>query len=346
MRIPRERFTAATAARRARERALTEQDRLREIRASVRQSVRPVVSHRPFRLLRHTLAEAWRDRVWGLSAEAAFWQLLSVPPLMLALLGSLGYLTPLFGKGTIRSMENSIVNWSGRTLSPSVQEDIVAPMVHRVLEGGRADIVSIGFVLALWAGSSATATYVNTISIAYGMRDVRSVARARLVALAIYLCYMLGAVTIIPVMVLGPSEIVHLLPGSLQHDARSFVDALYWPTVVLFLLAGLATLYYFAIPKRLPWHRGLPGAAFAGLIFIGGSYAIREYFAFVSGRTGAYGVLGAPIAALLYLFLLALAILLGAELNAELERIWPSQPSRRRRRRDTRAGHAPLGRDS
>lgn len=324
-------------ARRARQRALAEQDRLREIRDSVKQTVRPVVSHRPIRLLRHTLAQAWRDRVLGLAAEAAFWQLLSIPPLLLALLGSIGYLKPLFGASNVQSIEDNIITWSDRVLTPSVQQSLVEPTINGVLRQGRADLISIGFVMALWAGSSATATYVNTISIAYGMRDVRSTVHSRLVALAIYLGYMVVGICLIPIMVLGPSEVVHLLPDNIEHDAGTLVDALYWPTVTVVLLAGLATLYYFAIPRRLPWHRGLPGAAFAGCVFIGGSYAIREYFAFVSGRAYAYGALGAPIAALLYLFLLALAVLLGAELNAELEQIWPSKPNRRTRRRMLRA---------
>ncbi len=323
----------APAAARARERALAEQERLREIRASVKETVRPVVSHRPVRLLRSTFAQAWRDRVLGLSAEAAFWQLLSIPPLFLALLGTLGYFGDFLGANVIQTIEDNLIRWSEKVLTPSVVDSLVRPTVEDVLRRGRADVISIGFVMALWAGSSATATYVNTISIAYGMRDLRGAVRSRLVALAIYLIYICGGVCLVPIMVLGPSKIVNLMPKSIRGDAHTFVNALYWPVVAVLLLAGLTSLYHFALPKRLPWHRGVPGAAFAGCIFLLGSYAVRKYFGFVSHHAYAYGALGAPIAALLFLFLLALAILLGAELNAEIEQMWPSRPTRRARKK-------------
>ena len=64
---------------------------------------------------------------------------------------------------------------------------MIRPTLHEVLHSNRADVISIGFVTALWAGSSATATFVNTTTIAYGMRDQRGALRSRLLALGLFL---------------------------------------------------------------------------------------------------------------------------------------------------------------
>jgi membrane protein len=90
-------------------------------------------------------------------------------------------------------------------------------------------------------------------------------------------------------------------------------------------LLGLTTFYKLAPPRRLPWHRGLPGATLAGLVFLAGSAGLRAYITFIVDHNHAYGNLAAPIAALLYFFVLALGVLLGAELNAAIEEHTPSK---------------------
>src|SRR4051812_15190927 len=124
----------------------------------------------PF-LVKRAVVKAWHDRVLGLSAEAAFWQLLSLPSLFLALIATLGYISRWLGAGTVDRIEQKIDDTLSRVFSSQVVRDVIAPTLHEILHGQRADIISVGFVLALWAGSSATATFVNTITIAYDMRD-------------------------------------------------------------------------------------------------------------------------------------------------------------------------------
>jgi membrane protein len=99
----------------------------------------------------------------------------------------------------------------------------------------------------------------------------------------------------------------------------------YYPVLILVLMLGLTTFYKLAPPRRLPWHRGLPGALLAVLIFLAGSAGLRGYIRFVLAHNHAYGALAAPIAALLFFFLLALGVLLGAELNAVIEQVSPSK---------------------
>jgi membrane protein len=325
------------AARRAAEWA----DRTVEsVKDTVRDTVRPVAQRGPVVLLRRTWSKAWSDRIFGLSAEAGFWQLLSVPPLFLAMLGSLGYVGGLIGPQTVDRVEQQLLDAFGRAFSPDVVADLITPIVHDVLRQGRLDVVSIGFVLSLWAGSSATATFVNTITIAYGMRDERGAIRSRLLALWLYLLTVLIGVLMLPLLVLGPSEVIRLSPNGIRTEVTWLVNHLYWPSLILLLLVGLATFYHLAPPRRLRWRYGLPGAVLAMGVFILGGFGLRRYIAFVVSRAFTYGTLAAPIAALLFLYLLAFAVLMGAELNATIDQMWPAKPTRRERRRAATAAEA------
>ena len=276
-------------------------------------------------LLRRAVVKAWDDRVLGLSAEAAFWQMLSLPSLFLALIASLGYVSGWFGGGTVDRAESQIENTLSRAFSPEVVDKIIAPTLREVLHGERADIVSIGFILALWAGSSATATFVNTITIAYDMRDQRGPIRSRLLALRLFLGAVVLGVFVLPMLVLGPDLLRRAFPVSARRTVSTFIDIGYYPVVVGLLMLGLTSFYKLAPPRRLPWHRGLPGATLALLVFLGGSAGLREYITFVLDHNHAYGALAAPIAALLFFFVLALGVLLGAEFNAAVEERKPSR---------------------
>jgi len=138
-------------------------------------------------LLRRTVSKAWHDRILGLSAEAAFWQLLSLPPLILASIASLGYVANWFGPDTVSRVQTQIEAALSRGFSSEFVNETIGPTLNEVLHGQRIGLISIGFILALWAGSSGTATYVNTITIAYDMRDQRGAVRSRLLALSLFL---------------------------------------------------------------------------------------------------------------------------------------------------------------
>ena len=312
-------------------------NRPRRAAEAVKEVARPVARQKHVSVLRSTVAKAWDDRVLGLSAEAAFWQLLSLAPLFLGLLGSIGYLSGFLGATTINQVEASLLDASRRAFAPSVVDQIIAPTIDEVLRRGRADVISFGFLLALWAGSSATATFVNTVTIAYGMRDLRGAVQSRLLALGLYLLTVVIGIVLLPVMVIGPGRLVRFFPRSAQNDVQTIVQATYWPLVAVLLLVGLVTFYHVAPPRRLPWRRGLPGAALAALVLVGGTFGLRTYIDFVVNSGLTYGALAAPIGALLFFYILALAVLLGAEFNATIEQTWPTRtrrPNARRRRED------------
>lgn len=284
-------------------------------------------------MLRRTVSSAWSDRILGLSAEAAFWQLLSLPPLLLGVLGSLGYFGAFLGPETLDSIEQQILEVSSNAFTTQVIDGLIAPTLSDVLRQGRLEVVSFGFLLSLWAGSSAMSTFVNTISIAYGQRDVRGAVSSRLLALRVYLVFVILSVVSLPLVVLGPGLLREAFPTSVQDTAGVLIAAAYWPFLVVVLVVALASLYRQVLPRRPAWHRQLPGAVLAVAIFVLGGFVVREYISYVVQQTFSYGALSTPIAALLFAYVIGLAVIFGAELNATLNVLWPSRPSRSERRR-------------
>jgi len=279
-----------------------------------------------WQVARATVAKAWDDRILGLSAETAFWQLLSVPPLFLALLAGVGYLSRFFGPDTLVEAQRTIIQLSGEVVSPQVTDSVIAPVAAEILGGGRPEVVSLGLIIALWAGSSSMATFVNTVTIAYGQRDKRGAVPSRLLALLLYLLTVGAGAVVLPLLVIGPGLAVRMVPDGWHDTAEVTARVVYWPVVGLLTFFGLAALYHWATPVRLRWRRAYPGAALAMALFAVLSYLLRLYVSAVFTSTMVYSTLAAPILALLYFYVLALAVLLGAELNATLETLWPHGP--------------------
>jgi membrane protein len=305
----------------------------------------PALVRTPLQVLGRTLAKAWQDRILGLSGEAAFWQILSVPPLLIGLLGSLGYLGAFIGADAVRQIEDDLLSASAEVLTPDVVDSLVAPTLNDILNAGRLDVVSLGFLLSLWAGSSATATFMNTIVIAYDQRDVRGPIRTRLKALWLFIVGMVIAVLTLPLLVLGRGVLVALLPSGWQPVATVLIDGIYWPLVIIGLLLALTSFYNVVLPNRLPWSRHLPGAVLALGFFMVAALVLRTYIADVLTAALPYGALAAPIGILLFCFFFGMAVLLGAELNATIQARWPA-PLRRHERRRRARREAKLAREA
>ncbi|WP_240619356.1 YihY/virulence factor BrkB family protein [Blastococcus sp. TF02-8] len=296
----------------------------------------PAAVRVPLQVLGQTVAKAWQDRILGLSAEAAFWQILSIPPLLIGLLGSLGYLGDLIGSDAVRQIEDQLLDASAEALTPGVVDSLVAPTLADILGSGRLDVVSVGFLLSLWAGSSATATFMNTIVIAYDQRDVRGPIRTRLKALWLFVVGMVMAVLTLPLLVLGREVLIALAPPNWRATAAMLIDAVYWPLVLVGLLLALTSFFHVVLPHRLPWRRHLPGAFLTLGFFLVAATVLRAYIGDILTTALPYGALAAPIGALLFCFFFGMAVLFGAELNATIQARWPAPLRRHERRRKAR----------
>lgn len=289
-----------------------------------------------------TATKAWDDSIFGKSATAAFWQTLSLPPLLLGLLGSLGYVGGWFGPNTVEIIQSKIITFSSSVFSENVVDQIIQPTLADVLGRGRPEIISVGFLLSLWAGSSAISTFVDSIVEAHGQQEARHPVWQRLFALLLYVGFLVMAVFTLPLVALGPTMIGRALPQSWHTVGTELIDAFYYPAVGLLLIVGLTTLYKVALPKSLPWHRLLGGALLAGVFFMTASTILRWYLSAIAGTgTGySYGALATPIAFLLFTFFLGFAIVLGAEFNATIQEFWPARATRIEQVRDWIAAQA------
>jgi membrane protein len=271
-----------------------------------------------WRLTRETAAVCFRYRVTGLAAEAGFFALLSLPPLVLGLVGSIGYLGNWIGDTSVQQLENRIIDVSAKVLTADQVREVIKPTLRQVFEGGRFDIISIGFVLALWSGSRALNVFIDTISIMYGLGGRRGIVRTRALSFTLYVGVVVVGSIVIPLVLVGPSLLGKLLP-----DQVGFLNSLYWPVASLLSVLSLTTLYNISVPVRTPWRRDLPGALLTLVIWFFGSYVVRTIISISVGGTSIYGPLTAPIVLLIWLYVLAIAVLIGAALNAAVETIWP-----------------------
>jgi membrane protein len=257
--------------------------------------------------------------------------------LLLGLFGILGYVGGAFGPDTVAAVQQWIIELTGGVFSRNALEEIIVPTVADVLGTARAEVISVGFVLSFWSGSSAMASFVDAITRAYDQYEVRNLVWQRILSVLLYLVSLVTGILVLPLLALGPERVLPVLPASWQRGAGTAFDTLYHPVLGVVLLLVLTTLYRVALPLKPPWYRGLPGAMLAALVFLAGSTGLRLYLDWITGSGYTYGALAAPIAFLLATFFIAFAIILGAQLNAAIQALWPV-PLRDRRGRLARSG--------
>ncbi|MFD4478016.1 YihY/virulence factor BrkB family protein [Streptomyces sp. NPDC058471] len=270
-------------------------------------------------LLKDTVNSCVEYRILGLAAEAAFFTLLSVPPLLLSLIGLLAYVDRWTGANTIASVENNILEASRTVLSDKGVSQIAQPILEDVMRVGRPDVISIGFVFALWSGSRAVNVFIDTITVMYGLDGARGIVKTRLLAFGLFIVALLIGSVALPLMVAGPDAVVKLVPGS-----TTVVQILYWPVVTLLSVVFLTTLYHVSVPVRSPWVEDMPGALIALGMWVLGSFLLRIYLTSTVEGPTIYGSLAAPVAVLLWIGVSAFAVLVGAAVNAAIDRVWPS----------------------
>ncbi|MBA2417454.1 MAG: YihY/virulence factor BrkB family protein [Nocardioidaceae bacterium] len=296
--------------------------------------------HRVWRIVTATVGGCFRYRVTGLAAEAAFFAILSLPPLVFGLAGTLGFVAERYQGTKINVLKDRVLELVSQALTPQTVEQVVAPTLDDVLERGRVDVISIGFVLALWSGSRALNVFVDTITIMYGLGGQRGIVKTRALSFSLYVVALLLGIVLVPLILVGPALVYSLVPGELD-----FLTELYWPTVLALSIAFLTSLYHLSVPVRTSWWYDVPGAVFTLATWVLGSYALRFTLDATTGGTSIYGPLAAPIAILLWLYVLSIAVLIGAALNAACEQVFPephtSAARRRSWHRNSGADHLP-----
>lgn len=290
-----------------------------------------------------TVSKAWDHSIFGKAATAAFYQTLSLPPLLLGLLGTIGYVAVWFGPNTLAILQERIIAFSRDVFSGNVVDQLIAPTVNDVVQNGRADIMSVSFLLSLWAGSSATSTFVDAITEAHDQAEARHPVWQRFYAIWLYVLALIVGVFVLPIVAVGPDIIKGWLPDPWFDVGSQLIQTLYYPVVGLLLIGALTTLYKLALHRSLPWHRLLFGAILAGLVFLAASKLLRIYLSWALEEGSSYGALATPIAFLLFTFMLGFAVVIGAEFNATVQEFWPAKESKMAKAREWLAGQVASG---
>jgi membrane protein len=259
------------------------------------------------------------DRVGGLAAEVAFFGVLSLFPGLLVLAAALGSLEGLIGNDLAGRAEELVLRFLDRILTDQAAGAVAA--VRELFARPRGGLLTVASLLALWGLSRGFAAVIRALDLAYDLEERRSLVRQRLIALGLALSAVVVAVVVLAAVVVGP-----LLGGGLRLAGwlglgREFAAAwgwLRWPVAFVVLVAWGATLYHVGPYRRTPWRAGLPGAALAGVLCLVVSVGFGAYLRLAAAANQVLGALGGGLILLVWLYLLALAVLVGGELNAVL----------------------------
>jgi len=258
-------------------------------------------------------AEAKQDDVSLLGGGVAFFALLALVPALVAIVSVYG----LFAD------ENTVVRQVGDVLGAAPHEvrDLVTAQLRSIVTGsstGAGFAAVIGIVVALWSASSGMKHLIGAINLAYdedegrGFVKVRAISLAMTLAAIVFLVVAFGAIAVLPAA---------LSKTGLAAGARIAVGVVRWALLLVGMMVGLAVLYRYAPDRDQPkWSWASPGAVFATVAWIVVSLLFSLYTANFGKYNETYGTLGAIIVVMLWLYLTALVIILGAELNAEIER--------------------------
>ena len=290
------------------------------------------------RLAVRTLTDAMDDRVPGLAAEMAFYFILSLPPLLITVFAGVALVGDIAGVEILANAQERGLALAGQFLTDDTVSSL-QPVLDRVRERAQAGIgvlLSFGFLLTLLSASRALRVTTVAIAIAYDLEETRPGWQQFVYGIALTLGALVVGTVVVPVFVGGP-ELGQVIvdtfgaPGQLALLWR----VAYWPAAAIVVTLLITLLYHVAAPWWTPWSRDLPGAVLAMVIGLAGSYGLRLYTDRAIGDV--FGALAAPIVLLLWFFVMSFAVLLGAEFNAEIERMWPTsrpdQPSHRERQR-------------
>ncbi len=295
--------------------------------------------HHIWRISVRALVKSWDDSIFSESAQAGFWSALSLPPLLLGVLGSLAYVAPLFGPDMLPAIEHQLISTAHSVFSPSVVNEIIEPTIRDIANNARGEVVSLGFLISLWAGSSAISAFVDSVVEAHDQTPLRHPVRQRLFALFLYLVMLVVVVASAPLVVVGPRKVGEHIPVGLANVLRYG----YYPALILGLMVGIMVLYRVSLPRPLPSHRLIFGAILATAVFLVATLGLRFYLRWITSTGYTYGALSTPIAFLLFAFFGGFAIMVGAELNAAIQEEFPAPKTHAHRLRKWVVSHLSAG---
>lgn len=263
-------------------------------------------------ILKRVFADIGRDNISLMAAGVAFYALLALAPGFSALVALYGLVVDPAG------VQSQVATMSG--MIPAEAQHLIADQLTAIVRANSSTL-GVGFVLslalAIWSANSATSALMSALNVAYAEREKRSLLRYYGSALLLTVSGVIfGILTLLLVAVIP--AVLGLLPFG--EFGKQLVSVARWPVLLLMFGVGIAVIYRYAPSRTEPrWSWVSWGAAAATLLWIAGSALFSLYVGSFATYNKTYGSLGAVVVLLMWFWVSAYAVLLGAELNAEME---------------------------
>jgi membrane protein len=260
-------------------------------------------------------ADIGKDKIFSHAAELAYYFLLALFPLLLFLTSVIGL---VIGSGT--GLRHSLFNYLGKVL-PSSASQLVSDTMFEVSSASGGGKLSFGILAALWAASNGMGAISQSLNTAYHVEESRSWWKQRLIAVGLTIALAVLIISALALVLYG-GKIADGLAASYGFGVVFVVlwKILQWPVVLVFLLLGFALIYYWAPDLRdQDWRWVTPGSIFAVALWLLVSLAFRLYLHFFDSYSKTYGSLGAVIVLMLWFYLTGASILIGGEINSDIE---------------------------
>lgn len=261
------------------------------------------------------LKSAWQDlmnnHVLTLSAGLSYYFVLSLFPLLILAASLLAYLpVPNLFDAILSSLAHVV---------PAESMGLVRQVVATVARPHGA-LLTFGLGGTIWTASSGFAGLIEALNVAYNVPETRPVWKTRL--LAVGLMFVIGALltTAVVLMILGPRIAMGISSATGAAGILRVWPWLRWGVALSFTVLGVELLFFWAPNVRQRFVSTLPGAVIGVAFFMASSYGLAVYFRHFANFNKTYGTLGAAMGLLVWLYYSWFAILLGAEINAELEK--------------------------
>lgn len=253
------------------------------------------------------------DRLLATAGGVVFFGLLAIFPAVTALVSSYG----LFADpATISANLHTLA-----TMLPEGSFQIVEEQVARVVSNGSTTLgltFIFGLLLAIWSANAGVKAIFDALNVAYEEREKRSFIRLNMVSLAFTIGGIVALLLMVGAVVAFPLALNHL---GMAPESKLVVALARWPLLFLILLVALAILYRFAPSRDAPrWQWLSLGALTAAILWIAGSALLSWYLSEFANYNATYGSLGAAIGLMTWMWMSAIVIMFGAELNSEIER--------------------------
>ena len=266
------------------------------------------------------LRREWsRARVGGLSAEIAFFGLLGLFPAVIVFAAALGSLDVMIGAGAAADTEQWLLD---RVVETFGSDNTLRATVEELFDRSNAGLITAGIVLTVYASSRGFTAVVGALDVTYGHENRRNWVSTRVMGFGLTLFTVLVSALVAAMVVVGPllgggEELAdHLGAGAAFTTAWNWFR---WPVVFVVVVCWAASIYHFAPRRRTPWRSDLPGAVVGTVWWLAVSLGFRVYLdAAASGMNAVFGLLGGALSLLVWLYLLAMGLLVGAEINGVL----------------------------